>query len=192
MITRSELRQLSTSEVEEVSVMCGTILRERMQSEPMTFDRLRSYKKTISPQKFSPYFESQWRKFMGLEKYSGSIYGPFDGVTPNGSKTYENKYATYDETRGASFPQIIRLDVLPDEYFIVIFFGEDLEIYRVPGKEMHASIIRRSATLAHANNDNELRINIKRGTEQMNFLESYRDAVLESKFKKHIFDSPKA
>lgn len=189
MITSNEIEKLSTKEVEVLFNICKDVLSEREQSEPMTFDRLTSYKNRVSPQKFSPYFERQCRQVLGLQISGNSIYSPFDGTDEKGL-TYELKYATYSEARGASFPQLMRLDVVPHEYFIVMFYGNELEIYRVPGVAMHKSIIRFTSTPAHADNQKERRINIKNNTPQMDFLKQYRDTKLETRFKKHTFESP--
>ena len=189
MISLLDVEATTTDELEKLQGIVDTILRHRRKNEPMTYDRFISYKIDASSQKFSRYFEREWKTFMGFKTYGGSIYGTYDAEDKNG-RTQESKYATYNEQRGASFPQIMQLDVVPDEYFITIFYGHDIEIYRVPGKDMHSSVIKKSATHAHANNPNQLRINIKLNSPEMNFLKLHRDISLEDKFKKHIFGAP--
>lgn len=189
MITFKEINNLPTNDVEGVRSICDDVLSDRLATEPMTYARLVAYKSRVNSQKFSPYFEREWKKFMGLRSYGSSIYGMFDGQDES-NKTYESKYATYSDKRGASFPQMIRLDREPDEYFIAIFYGDDIEIYRVSGKSMHDSIIRTNATFAHNGDVNELRINIKLNTPEMDFLKKYRDESVEKLFKEHIFSAP--
>lgn len=189
MVTYLELQKMVTSEIEEVRELCNQLLNSRFSTEAMTWGRVLTKKSIENPQKFSPYFERELKRFAGLTTYGGSIYGIFDGENKDG-KTIECKYATYNNERGASFPQMMRLDTIPDEYLIAIFYGNEIEIYNVPGDDMHSSVIRKKGTPAHANNHNQLRINIKKNSQEMNFLKGYRDSALETKLKSHIFGAP--
>lgn len=149
----------------------------------LSFDQLLFMKDLYSSQKFSHYLQKEMARILGHSEEP--MYSIFDARDQTGSKEY--KYATYSYNRGASFPQIIRLDHQPDTYVIAIFYGSELRVYEVPGKEMHNSIIRHKATLAHANNDNELRINIKIKSKEMAFLESHFNPSLTEKLMKATY-----
>lgn len=182
-------QKLSADDVERIRVKCVDDLNQRDQTEPLTWKRLLAYKNRSTPQKFSPYFESQWRNILGLNTYDGSIYSDFDAEDEFGN-TYELHYATYSISRGASFPQALRLDSVPTYHIWAIFFGDDLEVYQMLGQPLHSSIIAKTATRAHAKNANELRINIKKDTPQMAYLKRHRSGILEAKFKNHLYTSP--
>lgn len=167
---------------------CQQALKRRFYSSPITLSMLTDYKESVSPQKFSPYIEAQLKKAIGI-KSSGGLYAKFDGVDEQGA-SYEIKYATHNDKRGSSFPQMIRLDREPDFYLLCIF-SDTLKVYKVPGKAMLNSVIRQTATRAHANNPNELRINIKNPSPHLEFISGYRDLKIEARLDAYIFDNPR-
>ena len=158
--------------------------------ELLSFDRMLCYKYMVNSQKFSPYFERNFKKFLNYKTPdNSSIYGEYDAQDEFGL-LHEIKYSTYDYDRETlSFPQIIRTSLTPDTYLLNIFIDNNVIICQIPGIDMENSIINKTSTKAHANNSNEKRINIKPYSEQMSFIMSYRKIDLEIKFKNYIFES---
>jgi hypothetical protein len=159
-----------------------------LQVGPVDFKTMLFAKKYLfSSQKFSPMWERETRHLEGLVKY-GSGFAKFDDMNPNNfDETYEQKYA-HDNNGNFHYPQIIRLNNLPTYYRLYHFYDNDIRIFIIPGKELHNSVIRYSATPAHANNKNELTILIKKDSPEMLFLEKYRRQDLELKYKNAKFN----
>ena len=148
----------------------------------MSFDDLLEYKSRTSSQKFSSWFGEEQKRILGWASFSKNPYDVLDAK--DNDLNIEAKYSTYNEKRGASFPQLIRLNYpQPDKYIITIFKESELYIFNVPGADLHNSIIYQTCSLAHASKPDELRNNIKFNTPEMNFLLIYRDAKLEDKLK---------
>lgn len=149
----------------------------RLKSEKLSFSRVLDLKDIVSSQKFSHWFQKELTRILKLtEEPALAIHDMQDTF----GDSYELKYATYSYARGASFPQIIRLDHQPDKYVIVLFIDDDIRVFVVPGAEMHESVIRQNATRAHNDDENELRINIKLGSKEMAFLEKHSNAKVKA------------
>ena len=156
----------------------------------MSFSDLLIYKRMVSSQKFSDWFGKQQIRVLGWGDFSERKFDVLDAK--DGSDNIEMKYATHTKS-GASFPQLIRLDYLvPDRYVISIFKDNELFVFDIPGVDLHNSKIRKACTRAHANNPNELRCTIKykkhnKISEEWKFLEKYHSVDLVNKLKKAVY-----
>src|SRR5271165_2381845 len=137
-----DLKAISYDDLSLLGKLVNEELMLRLSSSNgLTFDQFCDIKRLVSAQKFAPYMAAQIANVFSM--IEEPPYAIFDMIDKAGA-TYELHYATYSDKRGASFPQMLRLDHQADRYLIIIFFPQGMEVYNIPGNVMFSSVIRKN------------------------------------------------
>ena len=157
-------------------------IQASLEGEKKSFKEMLILKDILSSQKFSPWFEKNMRRILGLSRSFDTNYDAYDEFY---AQHVEFKHATLLGD-GYSFPQLIRSGLEP-EYVIVLFHNDAVTVIRIPPGIIEKSVLAKSGAQAHFSNKKEKRVSVKLGSPEMRFLERFRDRNLERKLKRASF-----
>lgn len=180
-IIKETIPTLPLNEVFEIKNLTIETLKSKCASGDITFETMLQYKGIISSQKFAPWWEKQVASILDLKRITG--FSEYDLKDRKKDIYYEMKYSTEGNDGSYSFPQLYRSNLNPDYYFIFLFGLNDFVISKLSGQDLKSSILVTNGSAAHNKNISERRLTIKASSEELKFILTFRDSVLETKFK---------